>query len=67
MNKPASIALFIGPEGGLSSKETDYLMSLGFVPVFLGNNILRSETAAIYAVACVRIILQENTEWTMNK
>lgn len=62
-NCPHKVALVIGPEGGLSAAETDYLCSCGFFPVHLQTNILRSETAAIYAIGAVQSILQEKEKW----
>ena len=46
-----SIALFVGPEGGFSDKEIRTAVENGYTPVTLGTNILRTETAAIAAVA----------------
>lgn len=43
------ICLFIGPEGGFSEDEIQYLRGIGVRPVSLGNRILRAETAAISA------------------
>lgn len=48
---PASIALFVGPEGGFSDQEVTSAVESGCTPVTLGRNILRTETAAIVAVA----------------
>ena len=59
----SSICILIGPEGGLSAAETDFLLASGFYPVYLGENILRTETAAIYALGAVKTILLENDEW----
>jgi len=44
------IALFIGPEGGLSAEEVGELTALGADVASLGPSILRTETAAIVAV-----------------
>lgn len=44
----------IGPEGGFAGEEIDIAREAGFVPVTLGNRILRSETAAITTVAIVQ-------------
>ncbi len=52
------ILLIIGPEGGISLKEIEYLESKGKV-VSLGKNILRAETAAIMAVGLTINILNE--------
>lgn len=58
---PASspISIFIGPEGGFSDKETDFLKSKGVTEFSLGQNILRTETAAIVAAAIVLYELGE--------
>jgi 16S rRNA (uracil1498-N3)-methyltransferase len=45
-------AVLIGPSGGFTQDEKEKLAALGFVrPVSLGENILRSETAAAAALA----------------
>ena len=51
VSQPTSIALFVGPEGGFSDQEGAAAIQSGCVPVTLGMNILRTETAAIVAVA----------------
>lgn len=45
------VGVVVGPEGGMESAEVDALKRLGAVPVTLGPTILRTETAAIVAVA----------------
>ena len=54
-----SISIIIGPEGGFSSKEADYLKSINFIPVSLGNRIYRCETAAIYSLSVIAHILEK--------
>lgn len=49
-------SLFIGPEGGFSQREIDFAQSKNAPILSLGNQILRTETAAIVAVALVRNI-----------
>ncbi len=49
----AEVALMVGPEGGLSPAEVSALVAAGVTPVSLGPRILRTETAAITAVAIV--------------
>ncbi|HYF41860.1 MAG TPA: 16S rRNA (uracil(1498)-N(3))-methyltransferase [Ramlibacter sp.] len=44
-----------GPEGGLSSAEDDAARSQGFVPVSLGNRVLRAETAPLAALAALTL------------
>jgi len=47
------LAIIIGPEGGLSSAEQAELTEYGAIPFSLGHARLRSETAAVLAVAKV--------------
>ncbi len=48
-------AFLIGPEGGFSEEETDYISGLAFVrPVHLGPRILRADTAALVCLALAR-------------
>ena len=47
-SKTNSILIVIGPEGGITDKETKELNSYGFKNVTLGKRVLRVETAAIY-------------------
>lgn len=49
----ATVALFIGPEGGFDAEEAALAQSRGAVPVTLGRRILRAETAAVVASALV--------------
>lgn len=55
----APVAVVIGPEGGLAPEETTLLEQAGFVPILLKTNILRAETAAVYALAAVQTIMTE--------
>lgn len=49
----APAALLIGPEGGFSQKELEFLRNLPYTcGISLGKRILRAETAAIAALAC---------------
>ncbi|AKJ00734.1 16S rRNA (uracil1498-N3)-methyltransferase [Archangium gephyra] len=47
----APVALVVGPEGGLAREEVSALRQLGARPVTLGRRILRTETAALAALA----------------
>ena len=50
-NAPASIALLIGPEGGLEEGEVASLVAAGAKSVSLGKRILRTETAGMAMLA----------------
>ena len=47
--RPATVSLIIGPEGGFAEEEVELARRTGCVPVSLGPRILRSETAGIVA------------------
>lgn len=47
--------ILIGPEGDFSEKEIEQALSLGYKPVSLGDNRLRTETAAL--ASCLEIAL----------
>lgn len=49
----ATMIFVIGPEGGISPKEEDLLESYGYIPITLGNRIMRVETAAIYIASII--------------
>ena len=51
-----SIALLAGPEGGLSADEEVLAKQAGFTPVSLGPRILRTETAAVAALAAMQAL-----------
>jgi len=48
----------IGPEGDFSSKEIVNGIKSGFIPITLGKNRLRTETAALVAVQNISFINQ---------
>ena len=54
-----SVAIVIGPEGGISPREIEQLQSIGAVCVTLGRRILRTETAGLCALAVVMSTLGE--------
>lgn len=52
----ADVALLIGPSGGFTAEEKEKIAGLPFVtPVSLGENVLRSETAAAAALAVLSL------------
>ena len=54
LHKPDSVAILIGPEGGLSPVEISLAEKNSFRPLTLGPRILRTETAPIAALAIVQ-------------
>ena len=46
-----SVGLFVGPEGGFTDEEVELAVQNGCVSATFGENILRTETAAIVSVA----------------
>ena len=52
----AKIIMVIGPEGGISDKEEDILVSNGYNRVSFGNLIFRVETATIYVAYIINYI-----------
>ena len=53
---PQALTLLIGPEGGLSDAEEEQAKRAGFVPVTMGQRILRTETAGIVALATIHTV-----------
>jgi len=54
-----SLLVCIGPEGGISPEEAKLLKKKGAYPVRLGPRILRTETAALYALASISYHFEE--------
>lgn len=55
--RPAGgVTLLIGPEGGLSPTEDAAAQRFGFTPVRLGARVLRTETAALAALAAMQML-----------
>jgi 16S rRNA (uracil1498-N3)-methyltransferase len=48
--------LVVGPEGGFEPEESALVTDFGFIPVRLGPRILRTETAALAAVAAMQVL-----------
>jgi len=55
-----SATIVIGPEGGFTSEEADYLINHGFSSVSLGKRILRAETAAVTACILLDLLGERN-------
>lgn len=57
LTKPAgSVWLMAGPEGGFEPDESALVSDFGFLPIRLGPRILRTETAALAAVAAMQAL-----------
>ena len=54
-NQCADVTFLSGPEGGLSASEEEAALACGFSPITLGPRVLRSETAALSALAALVI------------
>jgi 16S rRNA (uracil1498-N3)-methyltransferase len=48
------VSLLVGPEGGWTEREREWLLKNSWRPVSLGPNILKTETAAIAALAIIQ-------------
>lgn len=53
---PQELTLLAGPEGGLTALEEQDVIARGWTPVRLGPRILRTETAAVAALAAVQLL-----------
>ena len=53
--RPASSLILIGPEGDFSQNEVELALAEGFMPVTLGSNRLRTETAGVVAATLLCI------------
>lgn len=54
----SDVTLLIGPEGDFSPAEIEACLNAGFVPVTMGDNRLRTETAALVGVDTIHIVNQ---------
>jgi len=61
------VAMAIGPEGGFSDAEVSLFLENGFKPVTVGDTVLRTETAALYCAAAVKILLLERDSWELKQ
>jgi len=50
------VQLLVGPEGGLSEREIDIALTIGFKPLSLGPRVLRAETAPLAARATMQTL-----------
>lgn len=55
-----NITILIGPEGDFSSEEIKLAKKTGYIPVSLGDNRLRTETAAVVACHSIAFLNEES-------
>ena len=63
--KPSHIVLAIGAEGGISPAEAAVLREAAFQTIHFKTNVLRAETAALYAIAAAQTIINEADQWQL--
>lgn len=54
------IMILVGPEGDFTAQEVKTALEAGFIPISLGKNVLRVDTAAAAAVAFIRLSLPDD-------
>ena len=54
----SDLIILIGPEGDFTEKEINFAIENRYKPISLGNNRLRTETAALYACTCINLLNQ---------
>ena len=64
---PESIVVIVGPEGGFDPSELESFLEAGFHPIHFGDSVLRTETAALYALAAVKTVMAERESWIISK
>lgn len=60
---PKTVVVAIGPEGGFSAAECARFIEMGFRPLYFPGAVLRTETAALYAVAAIKTVFSERASW----
>jgi len=53
LSPPSQAGWFVGPEGDFTLEELEQLQAAGAIPVSLGKNVLRTETACLYGLSCL--------------
>ena len=53
VKKSDTMIIVVGPEGGFSDNEINYLLENGFISTTLGENILRAETVPLYILSVI--------------
>lgn len=58
-SRPATVRLWIGPEGDFTAEELAAVQNAGAQPITFGRLVLRSDTAALYALSIVNYELNQ--------
>jgi 16S rRNA (uracil1498-N3)-methyltransferase len=58
-SRTTSILVLIGPEGDFTAAEIEQAIDAGFIPVSLGDTVLRVETAAIAIASYLKFALRD--------
>ncbi|MGL1889941.1 MAG: RsmE family RNA methyltransferase, partial [Reichenbachiella sp.] len=58
INTDVTTTILIGPEGDFTNDEVNWAKESGYIPVNLGQTILRTETAGVIAAHTVNLINQ---------
>jgi 16S rRNA (uracil1498-N3)-methyltransferase len=59
---PATLCVWVGPEGDFTPAEMNAIKAGGALPISLGRLVLRSDTAAIYALSVLNYELQSRKD-----
>ena len=62
-----AVVACVGPEGGFSPEELLFFDHAGFSAAWLGPAVLRAESAAIFALASLRLLFLERNTWINNE
>ncbi|MFA4990076.1 MAG: RsmE family RNA methyltransferase [Candidatus Omnitrophota bacterium] len=58
-SKPRNILVFIGPEGDFSPGEVESAIASGFIPLTLGDQVLRVDTASLAVASFIELYAQD--------
>ncbi len=50
---PSSVIILVGPEGGWTGEEEEYILDHGYEAISLGKQVLRAETATLSSLAMI--------------
>ncbi|MFN4083658.1 MAG: RsmE family RNA methyltransferase [Bacteroidia bacterium] len=56
--KTEKIIFFIGPEGDFTNEEMEFAIKNGFEPLSLGENVFRTETAALFVCMAAKTLIE---------